>query len=197
MLRFQQPLLDLVKQPQNIPMQAVTHLYRIIGKAVQLLYLDFAVHQSAEQRPSAARTQIIRENARQSASPLIYCYRLRFTLQQHIFLVCFHLGQPLFANRNTLFRTIVIPYRAKWIRFELFRQSKTRRVVAFQLGFFSASIGSSIASKQRFDRIARSDYPGRDTINAGIEEIESDMRLAQQITANELACQFRLTHHPA
>src|SRR5215208_3864676 len=87
---------------------------------------------------------------------------------------------------NALLQTIIIPDRAERHSLEFLLQCQTAGEIAFDLILSKSILRLEQCDQQRPQRVARTDSPGRDAVDAGIEIIQPDVDALQGVTADDL-----------
>src|SRR5262245_37081815 len=100
--------------------------------------------------------------------------------------VAFYLIQPGRADGNALLLAVVVPDRAEGEGLQLFKEREAGGVAPF--GFQRAQAGRRLQQREeeRLDHAARADDPGRHPVDAGVEEVQTDVNALQEVAAYQL-----------
>ena len=97
------------------------------------------------------------------------------SVAEHILFVLANCRQPIAVGWDTALYTIIIPNSTEWQGFYFLekRQSSGEIARCFELAELADRLEQ--CEKERFEHISGTNRPGRDAVNARIEEIEADM----------------------
>src|SRR5665213_1559476 len=105
---------------------------------------------------------------------------------QSVLLILLHLRQPGFAHRDALGFAVIIPDRRERHGLGLFHQREARGVIAGQFQFLEVVDRVEHGDAQRAKHVPSTDGPRRNPVDAGIEEIQPNMRATEIIATHQL-----------
>src|SRR5215469_6572077 len=105
------------------------------------------------------------------------------TGKEYLF-VSLYFRQPIFANRDALGFTIIIPDCPEWQRLDFFLQRQARCVVAFVFGSAKFFGWFQQSNQQCTNHVARSNGPCRNSIDTSVKIVEADVNTTEKIISD-------------